>query len=234
MQTPDIMIARFGSRPMISGKTKVAPNIATTCWAPTPMVFGQDSRSSGRTTSPSRERFAVTDEFPTDGHRLALSAPRRDSLRTAPTAVVTGTLFPRARHEGQRSGYVALTIRSAAGEALFREGAGRFDRWPRVRSPAEAAVDKEAPLKPPPIKTGWPIKKGNALRDFPPERWPTPSNRRGCARAPRAPGLRQPASSAAHGGFAPAREQVIADTLEANVSAAISPSTVSVSRRPPR
>ncbi len=44
----------------------------------------------------------------------------------------------------------------------------------------------------------------------------------------------QPASSAAHGGFAPAREQVIADTLDANVSAATSPSTVSVSRRAPR
>jgi DME family drug/metabolite transporter len=44
----------------------------------------------------------------------------------------------------------------------------------------------------------------------------------------------QPASSAAHGGFAPAREQVIAETLDANVSAASSPSTVSVPSRPPR
>ena len=44
----------------------------------------------------------------------------------------------------------------------------------------------------------------------------------------------QPTSSAAHGGFAPAREQVIADTLDANVSAATSPSTVSVPRRAPR
>jgi drug/metabolite transporter (DMT)-like permease len=44
----------------------------------------------------------------------------------------------------------------------------------------------------------------------------------------------QPASSAAHGGFAPAREQVIAATLEAKVSASTSPSTVSVPRRAPR
>ena len=44
----------------------------------------------------------------------------------------------------------------------------------------------------------------------------------------------QTASSAAHGGFAPAREQVIAETLDANVSAASSPSTVSVPSRPPR
>ena len=44
----------------------------------------------------------------------------------------------------------------------------------------------------------------------------------------------QPVSSAAHGGLAPAREQVIAETLEANVSAAIRPSTVRVSSRPPR
>jgi len=42
------------------------------------------------------------------------------------------------------------------------------------------------------------------------------------------------ASSAAHGGFAPAREQVIAETLDANVSAAINPSGVNVSSRPPR
>jgi DME family drug/metabolite transporter len=44
----------------------------------------------------------------------------------------------------------------------------------------------------------------------------------------------QPASSAAHGGFAPAREQVIAETLDANASAASSPSTVSAPSRPPR
>ncbi len=50
--TPDIMIARFGSRPMSTGATNDAPNIATTCWAPSPKVRGQESRSSGRTTAP--------------------------------------------------------------------------------------------------------------------------------------------------------------------------------------
>ena len=33
VQIPDIMMARLGSRPM-RRKTKVAPNIATTCWMP--------------------------------------------------------------------------------------------------------------------------------------------------------------------------------------------------------
>ena len=33
---PQNMIARLGSSPMTSGKTNVAPNIATTCWAPRP------------------------------------------------------------------------------------------------------------------------------------------------------------------------------------------------------
>ncbi len=49
---PDIMMARLGSRPMSTGATKLAPNIATTCWAPSPAVRGHDSRSSGRTTAP--------------------------------------------------------------------------------------------------------------------------------------------------------------------------------------
>ena len=49
---PDIMIARLGSSPMTIGNTNVAPNIATTCWAPRPTVRGHDSRSSGFTTSP--------------------------------------------------------------------------------------------------------------------------------------------------------------------------------------
>lgn len=37
---------------MIAGKTNVAPNMATTCWAPRPSMRGGDRRSSGRTTSP--------------------------------------------------------------------------------------------------------------------------------------------------------------------------------------
>ena len=49
---PLIMIARFGSSPMTRGKTKVAPNMATTCCAPMPMVSGHDNRSSGATASP--------------------------------------------------------------------------------------------------------------------------------------------------------------------------------------
>ena len=44
VQIPENMIARLGSSPMTSGNTNVAPNIATTCWAPRPAVFPQLSR----------------------------------------------------------------------------------------------------------------------------------------------------------------------------------------------
>jgi hypothetical protein len=50
--TPDIMTARFGFRPMTIGNTNVAPNMATTCWAPSPTVRPTESRSFGRTTAP--------------------------------------------------------------------------------------------------------------------------------------------------------------------------------------
>ena len=52
MATPLIKIASCGLSPITIGKTKVAPNIATTCWAPRPTVRGHDSRSSARTTAP--------------------------------------------------------------------------------------------------------------------------------------------------------------------------------------
>ena len=48
---PLIMIASCGLSPMTSGNTNVAPNIATTCWAPRPTVFPHERRSSGATTS---------------------------------------------------------------------------------------------------------------------------------------------------------------------------------------
>ena len=49
---PLIMTANWGLRPMTMGKTNVAPNIATTCWAPSPAVLGQLSRSPGATARP--------------------------------------------------------------------------------------------------------------------------------------------------------------------------------------
>jgi hypothetical protein len=63
VQTPDIMMARFGSRPMMIGNTNVAPNIATTCCAPTPIVLGQDSRSSGLTGVPSGRGLSIPTGF---------------------------------------------------------------------------------------------------------------------------------------------------------------------------
>ena len=52
VQIPENMMARLGSRPITSGKTNVAPNIATTCCAPSPTVLPHGSRSSGATGSP--------------------------------------------------------------------------------------------------------------------------------------------------------------------------------------
>ncbi len=43
-----------GGIPVMIGTRKVAPNMATTCCIPTPMVSGQLRRSSGLTTSPGR------------------------------------------------------------------------------------------------------------------------------------------------------------------------------------
>src|SRR3954447_15023093 len=52
VQIPLNMIARFGSSPMTIGKTKVAPNMATTCWAPIPTVLPHGSRWRGPTATP--------------------------------------------------------------------------------------------------------------------------------------------------------------------------------------
>ena len=42
----------LGGKPVMSGTRKVAPNIATTCCMPIPMVGSQASRSRGATTWP--------------------------------------------------------------------------------------------------------------------------------------------------------------------------------------
>lgn len=52
VQIPENIRARLGSRPIMTGKTNVPPNIATTCCAPTPAVFGQLRRSSVMTATP--------------------------------------------------------------------------------------------------------------------------------------------------------------------------------------
>ena len=48
-----------GGKPVSTGTRNVAPNIATTCWAPMPMVRAQLSRSSGATTKSSSERVST-------------------------------------------------------------------------------------------------------------------------------------------------------------------------------
>src|SRR4029079_17599289 len=49
---PLIMIARLALSPITIGKMNVAPNMATTCWAPRPTVLPQASRWCGATASP--------------------------------------------------------------------------------------------------------------------------------------------------------------------------------------
>src|SRR5688500_7385484 len=48
---PEKKMVVAGGKPVRTGTRNVAPNIASTCWPPTPIVAGQDSRSSGATTS---------------------------------------------------------------------------------------------------------------------------------------------------------------------------------------
>lgn len=53
MPTPEKNSVVVAGKPVRIGTRNVAPNIATTCWRPSPIVAGQASRSSGRTMSPS-------------------------------------------------------------------------------------------------------------------------------------------------------------------------------------
>ena len=78
---PLIMIASWGLSPMTSGKTKVAPNIATTCWAPRPTVLPHDRRSSGATTS-SGPASPVPLQFPTQAQRHGIASLMRASPST--------------------------------------------------------------------------------------------------------------------------------------------------------
>ena len=52
MPRPEKNSVVAGGNPVSSGTRKVAPNIATTCWAPMPIVIGQARRSLGATTEP--------------------------------------------------------------------------------------------------------------------------------------------------------------------------------------
>lgn len=71
-----------GGKPVSSGTRNVAPNIATTCWAPMPIVRGHVIRSSGRTISPGRIVFPSP--WMRHGHPLVLSSVL---IRTLPALV---------------------------------------------------------------------------------------------------------------------------------------------------
>src|SRR3954463_5873752 len=107
--TPLIMIARFGFSPMTMGKTNVAPNIATTCWAPMPMVRGHDSRSSG---PPGVGPAAVGAGPP---QPLVRSHRRTDGRRLAPLVEL-----PTERHECPPRR--ALSTRSGVGQRPLHTG----------------------------------------------------------------------------------------------------------------
>src|SRR6187200_278392 len=57
--TPENSSVVAGGKPVSTGTRKVAPNIATTCWAPMPMVRAQLSRSWGATTKSSSGRAST-------------------------------------------------------------------------------------------------------------------------------------------------------------------------------
>ena len=59
MPTPENSRVVAGGKPVSTGTRKVAPNIATTCWAPMPMVRVQPSRSSGATTKSASARAST-------------------------------------------------------------------------------------------------------------------------------------------------------------------------------
>src|SRR4029078_6102562 len=54
--TPENSRVVAGGKPVSTGTRNVAPNIATTCWAPSPRVLGQLRRSSGATTKSGSDR----------------------------------------------------------------------------------------------------------------------------------------------------------------------------------
>ena len=67
--TPDISTARFGLSPIIAGNTNVAPNIATTCWAPRPAIAATTAAPRGGQPSPAAG----------SGHHRQASSPPRTS-----------------------------------------------------------------------------------------------------------------------------------------------------------
>ncbi|WP_418608495.1 hypothetical protein [Georgenia sp. SUBG003] len=75
-----------GGNPVSSGTRKVAPNMATTCWAPMPMVAGQLSRSCGATTSPGRRCLPSPWTVHLPKPLRAFIAPSRLSVAPAPAS----------------------------------------------------------------------------------------------------------------------------------------------------
>src|SRR4051812_17609047 len=123
-----------GGNPVSTGTRNVAPNIATTCWAPMPMVRGQLSRSSGATTYASdatgfqliisRAGITVVDYTPSaDFPRLIgrMRRPRR-SVNVAAAVDVNGG-------SGQVAGVFARQEGDHGRHLLC--GGGASDRDPR-------------------------------------------------------------------------------------------------------
>src|SRR6476469_9360163 len=94
-----------GGKPVSTGTRNVAPNIAPTCWAPMPMVFGQLSRSSGATTNVSSVLLATG--FQLSGITLRLHTMER----------------PRARATGGKSGVLRF-VSADRGDLLRRRRLG--------------------------------------------------------------------------------------------------------------
>ena len=61
---PEKKIVVVTGKPVSTGTSAVAPNIARMCWPPRPSMFGMSSRSFGLTTAPGCDGPPVTVELP--------------------------------------------------------------------------------------------------------------------------------------------------------------------------
>ena len=80
VHSPENRIARLGSSPITSGNTNVAPNMATTCWAPSPVVLPQLSRWSGATATPGAGSTRSHLNIDMDAPSIEVSGPRLHKL----------------------------------------------------------------------------------------------------------------------------------------------------------
>ncbi|BDO40800.1 hypothetical protein CELD12_02900 [Cellulomonas sp. NTE-D12] len=132
-----------GEKPVSSGTRKVAPNIATTCCRPIPVVRGQLSRSPGDTTAPG----AIVRPSPCS-FQLQRWDPFEDkdaigsSIVCAPSpGVGTKSSDPGTARVGGSAGVDTAVVRRSDGR---EGGAGPHGSGPPAANPPEVRDDRPA------------------------------------------------------------------------------------------